>query len=110
MPLQTNDDKKLQYAEKYAPEDTNRFVLFATSKDKMQENPKLPNFRGYFTDTFGNVYEIAGWRKVSQSGVITLSGSAEKLDLVREGGEEYPNTASSSGNQDGSDKDDDIPF
>lgn len=110
MPLQTNDEKKLQYAEKYAPDDANRFVLFATAKDKLTENPRLPNFKGYLTDAFGNVYEVAGWRKVSEKGTITLSGQVEKIDLKREGGEEYPNTASNSGNQDGSKIDDDIPF
>ena len=109
MPLQTNDEKKIQYAEKYAPEDANRFVLFATAKDKLAESPRLPNFKGYLTDAFGNVYEVAGWRKVSEKGTITLSGQVEKIDLKREGGEEYPNVASSR-NPVSSEIDDDIPF
>ena len=109
MPLQTNDEKKLEWADKYAPEEPNRFILFPTKSEALRENPKLPTFRGYLTDAFGNVYEVAGWRNKSEKGNVTLSGNVEKINLVRLGGEEYPNKVSN-GNQDGSKLDDDIPF
>ena len=80
MPLQTNEEKRLEGAEKYGPQDDCRMVLYASSKQKKEQNPKYPDFKGYIKID-GVYYEVAGWRNKSEKGTITLSGNLEKITV-----------------------------
>ena len=84
MPLQTNEEKRLEDAEKYGPKEDNRMVLYASSKSKKEQNPKYPDFKGYIKID-GVFYEVAGWRNKSEKGTVTLSGNLEKLKVESQG-------------------------
>lgn len=99
MPLQTNEEKRLESAEKYGPKDDCRMVLYASSKDKKEQNPKYPDFKGYIR-LDGSLYEVAGWRNKSEKGTVTLSGNIEKIVVEAKEVEEVPPPPI----------DDDIPF
>ena len=60
-------DKKDQ-AERWGPDKNKSLILYATSKEKKEANPKLPDFQGYVSDSSGNIYRAVGWRKKSQNG------------------------------------------
>jgi len=99
MPLQTNEEKRLEGAEKYGPQDDCRMVLYASSKQKKEQNPKYPDFKGYIKID-GVYYEVAGWRNKSEKGTITLSGNLEKITVeAQEVDTKVPQN-----------EDDDIPF
>ena len=95
-------DKKDQ-AERWGPDKNKSLILYATSKEKKEANPKLPDFQGYVADSSGNIYRAVGWRKKSQNGTVMLSGLLEETDGAKTE-ESKENTKPADSNEE------DIPF
>ena len=95
-------DKKDQ-AERWGPDKNKSLILYATSKEKKEANPKLPDFQGYVSDSSGNIYRAVGWRKKSQNGTVMLSGLLEETDGAKTE-ESKENTTPDDSNEE------DIPF